>query len=148
MARKKTIVSAVNDAVKSQMGWAKWYRGYAAKIRQIGKELPKDLPCENLVVETSALTYSPPTSEDAAKIRAKVGQILGVSSWEKTVNPYSGNINYRGKSKLPSGHEMTIVIEKAELAPGCKVIQVEETRKVWKSVCPDAEGNTQLELTS
>lgn len=148
MARKKTIASAIKASVKSQLGWAKFYREYARKIGEFGKELPKDLPFEHLSIDNYVLSYSPNTTEDSATIRATVGRVLGISKWDKRVNQYSGNVTYNGKAKLPSGRDIEVNIDKGELSPGCKIIQVEEVRKVFKSVCPDAQGNTQLELTS
>lgn len=148
MARKLTIRGAISSSVKSQMGWCKYYRNYAKKLREIGSQLPIGLPADNLFIEEYLLSYSPKDAQEANDIRAKVGRVLCITKWEKEVNSYNGNISYKAKHKLPNGHELAIVIRNGELAPGCKVIQVEETRKVWKSVCPDAEGNTQLELTS
>lgn len=148
MARKPTIKGAINSSVKSQMGWCKYYRNTAKKLREIGNQLPIELPANNLTIEEYLLIYSPKDSQEAIDIRAKVGRILSIAKWEREVNQYNGSVSYRAKYILPNGHELTVVIRNGELAPGCKVIQVEELRKVWKSVCPDAEDNTQLELTS
>lgn len=148
MARKKTIRGCISSSTKSQLGWAKYYRDKAKAIRDLGKMLPIGLPSDNLEIEEYTLTYSPGSTEEANTLRAKVGQVLCIPSWSKEVNSYNGKVSYTGTYKLPNGRNINIVIGNGELAPGCKVIQVEETRKVWKSVCPDAEGNTQLELTS
>lgn len=145
MARKKTVKSVVITATKSQQFWIKHYRGAIKKIRGIGSMLPIDLPIDDLVIDEFSLTYSPDSIEKANEIRAGVGRSLNITKWEKTVNEYSGKVVYRAKYKLSTGQELEINIKNGELAPGCQIVQVEQVRKVWKSVCPE---NNQPELTS
>lgn len=146
--RKMTVKGIVNQSIKNNIGWAKYYRDLNKRIRDIGNSLPIGLPVENLEIDSFQLIYSPETKEQANSIRAEVGKIFGVKVWDKNVNQYDGSIQYKTRVKLANGREIFVSIKNGELAPGCKVIKVEETRTVYKSVCPDSEGNSELELTN
>lgn len=145
MARKKSIKGCISESAKSQLGWAKYYREKAKAIRELGKMLPIGLPSKGLDIEEYTLTYRPENTTEANSIRAEVGKVLAVKSWEKCVNSYNGTVSYRANYKLPNGRTINIAINNGELAPGCQVVQVEEMRKVWKSVCPET---VQQKLTS
>ena len=73
--RKMTVKGIVNQSIKNNIGWAKYYRDLNKTIRDIGNSLPIGLPVENLEIDSYQLVYCPETKEQANSIRAEVGKI-------------------------------------------------------------------------
>lgn len=140
--RKITVAGCIKNAIKNNIGWKKYYQSQNERIKKIAKYLPKGLPAENLVVDTYTLVWN--EKEDTAdKVRAEVGRLFGVVTWKREVNQYDGKVSYHQTVRLGDIGDMVLIIKNGHLAEGCKVVQVEEVRKVWKSVCPENETNPQ-----
>jgi hypothetical protein len=140
MGRKPTVAKLIREKIAAKRRAASIYRNEAKVVAEQkyvfdGITLPQ-LDRLNFMHDGYRFTlhYMPENTEQAKELRAELGKLFNVKSWERKVNDCDGTVSYQAKFG-EVGHR--IVISNGELAEGCKVVEIVETvqRKRFKSVC-------------